>query len=106
MLIDETAVSQAEHSCLFLEAAVPDVTFAGRPTAGTNGDVTSIVLPGALQVWFTGHDVRHADGRPLQQLGIQPDIHVEATIESLIEGRDEILDVALAHLPATLEPGG
>ncbi len=106
VLIDETAVSQAEHTCLFLEAAVPDVTFVGRPTAGTNGDVTSIVLPGALQVWFTGHDVRHADGRQLQQLGIQPDIHVEATIESLIEGRDEILDAALAHLAATLEPGG
>jgi hypothetical protein len=41
-LIDERAVSQAEHSCLFFEAA-NGMKFVGSPTAGTNGDVTYLV---------------------------------------------------------------
>ena len=48
VLIDEEAISQAEHSCLFLEAA-GGATFIGGPTNGANGDVTSVVLPGGDQ---------------------------------------------------------
>ena len=67
MLINEEAISQAEHLCLFFEAAT-DVTFIGTPTAGANGDVTMMVLPGNLVVGFTGHNVRHADGGQLQRI--------------------------------------
>jgi C-terminal processing protease CtpA/Prc len=61
-LIDERAISQSEHTGLFLEAACA-TTFIGSQTAGANGDVTRLTLPGGLIVGFTGHDVRHADGR-------------------------------------------
>src|SRR6185503_17094334 len=36
VLINEDAISQAEHTCMFFEAAT-DVTFIGTPTAGANG---------------------------------------------------------------------
>ncbi len=62
---------------------------------GANGDVTTMVLPGNLSVTFSGHDVRHADGRQLQRVGIQPTIRVERTIRGLVDGRDEILDAAV-----------
>lgn len=97
VLINEDAISQSEHTCLFFEAAT-DVTFIGTPTAGANGDVTNMVLPGNLTVSFSGHDVRHADGRQLQRVGIQPTIRVERTIRGVIEGRDEILDAAIKFL--------
>ena len=97
VLINEDAISQAEHTCLFLEAAT-DVTFIGTPTAGANGDVTNMVLPGNLIVSFSGHDVRHADGRQLQRMGIQPTIRVAPTIRGISEGRDEILDAAIKFL--------
>ena len=71
MLIDESAVSQAEHTCLFFETAT-DVTFIGGPTTGANGDVTNTVLPGGIYVNFSGHSVRHIDGRQLQRTGISP----------------------------------
>jgi hypothetical protein len=74
------------------------VTFVGSPTNGANGDVTSTVLPGGIVVNFTGHDVRHADGRQLQRVGIQPHIHVEPTIEGIQQGRDEVLEAALSFL--------
>ena len=97
MLINEAAISQAEHTCMFFEAAT-DVTFIGTPTAGANGDVTFMVLPGNLQVSFTGHNVRHADGRQLQRVGIQPTIRVAPTIRGTIEHRDEILERAVQYL--------
>lgn len=101
VLIDERAVSHSEHSCLFAES-VADVTFVGTPTMGANGDVTSFLLPGRMMARFTGHEVRHADGRQLQRIGILPDIKVEPTIEGIRSGVDEVLKAAVAHLEARL----
>lgn len=98
MLIDENAISQSEHTALFFEAAT-NVTFIGTPTTGANGDVTNLVLPGNLTVGFSGHDVRHADGRKLQRVGIEPHVKVAPTIRGLlIENRDEILEAAIKFL--------
>jgi C-terminal processing protease CtpA/Prc len=97
VLINEKAISQAEHTCLFLEATAR-VKFVGSPTNGANGDVTLTVLPGDISVSFSGHDVRHADGRQLQRVGIQPDIKVEPTVEGIRARRDEVLERAIAYL--------
>jgi C-terminal processing protease CtpA/Prc len=96
-LINEEAISQSEHTCLFLEAAA-HAKFVGTPTNGANGDVTQTVLPGGITVNFSGHDVRHADGRQLQRLGIQPDVRAEPTIEGIRAGRDEVLEKAVEYL--------
>ena len=99
MLINETAISQSEHSCLgFEEAAKGRITFIGTPTTGANGDVTRTSMPGGITVTFSGHDVRHADGRQLQRVGIQPDIRVEPTIAGLVAGKDEVLEAAIKFL--------
>jgi C-terminal processing protease CtpA/Prc len=102
MLIDERAISQAEHTGLFFEAA-NGTTFIGMPTAGANGDVTRLSLPGGLLVGFTGHDVRHADGRQLQKVGLTPHVTAAPTIAGIREGRDEVLEAALRHVEAALE---
>jgi C-terminal processing protease CtpA/Prc len=107
MLIDDRAISQAEHSGLFFEAA-SGTTFIGTPTAGANGDVTSFFVPGGFRVNFTGHDVRHADGRQLQRVGLQPHVLVAPTIAGIRAGRDEVLERALAYVKkvATAVPRG
>ncbi len=97
VLIDETAISQAEHTCLFLEAAChPE--FVGTPTAGANGDVTNAVLPGGISFSFTGLSVTHGDGRQLQRVGIQPTLRVAPTIAGVRAGRDEVLEAAVRRL--------
>jgi C-terminal processing protease CtpA/Prc len=97
MLIDDRAISQAEHSGLFYEAA-NGMTFVGTPTAGANGDVTNFFVPGGIRINFSGHDVRHADGRQLQRVGLQPDVAVTPTIAGLRAGRDEVLERAIAYV--------
>jgi C-terminal processing protease CtpA/Prc len=97
MLIDERTMSQAEHTGLFFEA-VAGTTFVGSQTAGANGDVTNLALPGGLYVSFSGHDVRHADGRQLQRTGLVPDVPVHPTLEGIRAGRDEVLERAIAFI--------
>jgi C-terminal processing protease CtpA/Prc len=97
MLIDERTMSQAEHTGLFFEAA-NGTKFVGSQTAGSNGDITNLTLPGGISVTFSGHDVRHADGRQLQRVGLVPDVEVRPTIAGIRAGRDEVLDRAVAFV--------
>jgi C-terminal processing protease CtpA/Prc len=99
MLIDARAISQAEHTCLFMAAAT-DVLFVGSATNGANGDVTVVALPGKVSVSFSGHDVSWPDGRQLQRVGVQPHLEVHPTIEGIRAGRDEVLEAALRALQA------
>lgn len=96
MLIDERAISQAEHTGLFFEAA-NGTRFIGTETAGANGDVTDFFLPGGVSVLFTGHDVRHADGRQLQRIGLVPHVRVAPTIAGVRAGDDEVLARAIEY---------
>lgn len=94
MLINEDAMSQAEHTGLFFEA-VNNTTFIGSPTVGANGDVTNFQIPGAIYLYFSGQGVWHADGRQLQRLGLQPHVPVKPTIKGMREGKDEVFDKAV-----------
>ncbi len=100
MIIDERTQSQAEHTGLLFEAANGS-RFIGSPSAGANGDVTYFALPGSLSVKFSGAEVRHADGRQLQRVGLTPDVAVRPTLKGLREGRDEVLERAVEDLTAS-----
>jgi len=97
MLINELAGSQAEGTGLFFEAA-NGTKFIGSPTSGANGDLTNFTAPGRISITFSGHGVRHADGRQLQRVGLLPDIEVKPTIQGIREGRDEVLERAIEYL--------
>jgi C-terminal processing protease CtpA/Prc len=97
MLIDERAVSQAEEVGLFFEMA-NGTKFIGSATAGANGDVTTLSVPGGIYVRFTGQAVLHADGRQLQRVGLQPDVEVHPTLAGIRAGTDEVLEKAIDYL--------
>jgi C-terminal processing protease CtpA/Prc len=95
LLIDETTISQAEHTGLLFRAAA-DTVFVGSPTVGADGDITYIALPGGMMSSFTGEAVALPDGTQLQRKGLQPDIAVAPTLAGIRAGKDEVLDAALA----------
>jgi C-terminal processing protease CtpA/Prc len=97
ILIDAHAFSAAEHTALFLSAAAK-VTFVGTPTSGTNGNITRLFLPGAIQANFAAMEISHPDGAPLQRVGILPDVWIEPTVKGLQQGRDEVLERAVELL--------
>ena len=105
MLIDERTYSQAEGSGLLFEAA-NGTKFIGSNSAGAVGDKIYFNLPGGIEVNFTGLDARHVDGRPVQGIGLVPDVRVEPTVAGIRAGRDEVLERAVAYLRQTLAEGG
>ncbi len=94
VLFNETTQSHAEFTVMALQTA-PDVTTIGSQTAGADGNVSEIVLPGNIVTAMTGIGVFYPDGRPTQRIGIVLDIEVYPTIKGIREGRDEVLERAI-----------
>ncbi len=94
LLFNETTQSHAEFTCMALQTA-PDVTSIGSQTAGADGDVAKIPLPGGYSTYMTGLGVFYPDGRPTQRIGIVPDIKVLPSIEGIRQKKDEVLEKAI-----------
>jgi C-terminal processing protease CtpA/Prc len=97
ILVDETSMSQAEYAAMAFRAA-PRAVVVGSNTAGTDGNVSPLGLPGGLQTLISGLGVFYPDGRPTQRVGIVPDILVKPTMSGIRAGRDEILERALREI--------
>jgi C-terminal processing protease CtpA/Prc len=70
----------------------------GSTTAGADGDVSEIPLPGGLRTAISGIGVFYPDKKPTQRVGIIPDIEVLPTIAGIRAGRDEVLEVAIQQI--------
>ena len=64
-------------------------------TAGADGNVSRITLPGGLWTAISGVGVYYPDGKQTQRVGIVPDIVVKPTVEGIRAGKDELLDMAI-----------
>ncbi|MFL5788681.1 MAG: S41 family peptidase [Flavisolibacter sp.] len=95
ILVNEITQSQAEYSCMVIQATGKKVTIIGSQTAGADGDVTGIVMPGGIQTAFSGHGVLYPNGKPTQGIGIVPDIYIKPTIKGIKAGKDEVLERAI-----------
>ncbi|WP_316569488.1 S41 family peptidase [Neobacillus sp. YIM B06451] len=67
----------------------------GEPTAGTNGNVVQMFLPGGMKFYWTGLKVVKHDGSQHHNVGISPTVPVKNTIKGLTEKRDEQLEMAI-----------
>jgi hypothetical protein len=96
ILVDETSISQSEYTAMAFRAA-PGALVVGSTTAGADGNVSPVPLPGGLRAAISGIGVFYPDRRPTQQVGIVPDVEVRPTIAGLRAGRDEVLEAAVGR---------
>jgi C-terminal processing protease CtpA/Prc len=96
ILVDESSQSQAEYTAMAFRSA-PNAHVVGSTTAGADGNVSPIVLPGGLRTLISGIGVFYPDRRPTQQLGIVPDLVVRPTIAGIRQGRDEVLEAGVSR---------
>lgn len=94
ILVDETSQSQAEYTAMALRA-MPNSVVVGSTTAGADGDLSQIPLPGGLSTAISGLGVFYPDHRPTQRIGIVPNVVVKPTIQGIAAGRDEVLETAM-----------
>jgi len=96
-LTDARAQSAAETYLSFVEQ-YRLAEIVGQPTAGTNGNINRQPLPCGFTFSFTGMLVLKQDGGEHHGVGIRPTIPLERTRRGVVEGRDELLERALAEI--------
>ncbi len=97
ILIDEVTQSSAEYHSMAFRTA-PKAIVMGSTTAGADGNVSHIPLPGGLRTMITGIGVFYPNKQPTQRVGIVPDIVVKPTIDGVRAGKDEVLDAAIKEI--------
>ena len=97
ILINEESQSHAEF-CTMMYRTLPNSIVIGNTTAGADGNVVGIQLPGGVNSYFSGIGIYYPDGTETQRVGIIPDIYVWPTVQGIRDGRDEILEKALEWL--------
>lgn len=94
VLVNEITQSQAEYTAMAFRAN-GKTTIIGSTTAGADGNVSAIMLPGGLKTMISGIGVYYPDGKETQRVGIIPDIEVKPTINGIKSGKDELLEKAI-----------
>jgi len=93
VIVNPITQSQAEYTTMAFQSS-PNVTVIGGTTAGADGNVSQIVLPGNINTLISGIDVLYPDGTETQRKGVKVNIEVKPTIRGVRDGKDEQLDKA------------
>ena len=103
ILVNEETQSQAEYTCQYFSFH-PNGKVFGTQTAGADGNVSYLNLPGGITSYFTSLGWYYGDGYQQQRNGVRIDTIVSPTIEGIRQGKDEILLAALDCLTGVNEP--
>jgi len=94
ILVNEMSLSSAEYHAMAYRVH-PNATVMGSATAGADGNVSPIILPGGIRTAISGIGIYYPDGGETQRVGIVPDIVMKPTIQGIKDGRDEVLAKAI-----------
>ncbi|RYE14591.1 MAG: peptidase S41, partial [Sphingobacteriales bacterium] len=95
VIVNEDSQSQAEYTTMAFQSA-PNVVVIGSTTAGADGNVSGIILPGNIATMISGIGVFYPDNTPTQRVGVKIDHVIKPTIKGIAEGRDELMEKAIA----------
>lgn len=97
LLMDERTQSNAEFTVMALRQA-PGAVVVGSASIGADGARAELPMPGGVTASFTSQGVYTPEGGATQRVGLSPDIEVKPTVQGLRQGRDELLESAVAIL--------
>lgn len=94
ILVNSETQSQAEFTTMAFQSA-DNTTIIGSQTAGADGPVSEISLPGRITTFFSGVGIYYPDKTNTQRLGPRIDIEVKPTLTGIKMGKDEQLEKAI-----------
>jgi hypothetical protein len=89
-LMNEITQSRAEFTLMGFRAM--GTILVGSQTAGADGDVVTVPMPGNVIIYYTSLGVYYPDGKPTQRIGLVPDVEIKPTIAGIRAERDELLE--------------
>ena len=97
VLQGQKTMSSAESFVLML-AQAPEVTTMGDRTAGSSANPRQLSLPHKVWVNIPRWLDMTPDGKPIDAVGVQPDVLIDAPEDAFTTERDPVLDQALERL--------
>jgi C-terminal processing protease CtpA/Prc len=94
VLVSTHTQGAAEYSTMSL-SSTPNALVVGSTTAGADGNISRIGLPGFLTTTFSGIGIYYPEFQETQRVGIKIDVPITPTIEAVKAHRDEYLERAL-----------
>lgn len=91
VLVNETTQSNAEFVTMAFQTA-SRTRVVGSTTAGADGNISKIMLPGGFSTWISGIGVYYPDGTDTQQRGVKIDYWIEPSIKGIASRIDEVLE--------------
>jgi C-terminal processing protease CtpA/Prc len=95
IIVNPATRSMSEWNTMCLQHVFPDALTIGEQSAGADGDLKTMNLPGGYQLDFTGNAIFYPDGRKAQRIGVKIDIPVQLTRENYSKDKDEMLQKAI-----------
>ena len=95
IIVNAMTQSQAEYTAMAFSGTASKTIIIGSTTAGADGDVSSITLPGNISTLISGIGIYYPDLTETQRIGVEINIVVKPTIKGIKEGVDEPLKAAI-----------
>jgi C-terminal processing protease CtpA/Prc len=95
IIVNPATQSMSEWNTMCLQHVFPDALTIGEQTAGADGDLKTMSLPGGYTFDFTGNAIFYPDGTEAQKKGVKINIPVELTKENYSKGVDLMLQTAI-----------
>ena len=94
LLVNNLTQSSGETAAMLLQT-YGNTTVIGTQTAGANGNVTYLPLPGYIRARFSSIGIAYPTGELLQKRGVKIGQTIKPTLEGIRQGKDELLEYAV-----------
>ncbi len=88
ILVNPETQSASEWYSMSLQKIFPKSLTIGQQSAGADGDLVKVNLPGDYVLEFTGNGIFYPDNSQTQQIGIRIDEIIQYKDKDILEGRD------------------
>lgn len=107
VIVGPNCASACEFFSYFLTLNNRATIIGHYPTAGLGGSIDRVAMPEDESFTFTrGRAMDAAGNIHIEGRGVQPDVLVPVTVDSLFSGRDVLLETAVARLGGVLQTPG
>lgn len=95
IIVNPATQSMSEWNTMCLQHVFPNAVTIGEQSAGADGDLKTLNLPGGYKLDFTGNAIFYPDGRIAQRIGVKIDVPVNLTKENYSKNSDVMLQKAI-----------
>lgn len=95
ILVNGNTRSLGEHNTMLLQHMFPRSVTIGTQSAGADGDVVRLTLPGGNKLEFSGNAIFYPDRSEIQRSGVKIDKVIHPAIKDLVQQEDTLVKEAL-----------